>query len=406
MLIHELTLRGILSFGPETLPLTLRSLNVFIGPNGSGKSNLIEAIDLLRSSATGLASPTRGLAGGGVSEWLHKGTTDQHAAIEAILENPPSESKRSPALNLRHRLEFGSEKLRFVVHDESIENQVPDVGLPSDSQPFFFYRYQKGHPYISVHHTENKRELRRETIAADESILSQRREPDQYPELAYLAEQYSQVKLYRDWSFGRRSPIRLPQPADLPSKTLEEDLSNFGSYFNNLRFDSKARHRIFSRINEINDSLIDVETKVDSNTIQLYGMETHEATEDIFAIPSTRLSDGTIRFLCLLAILSDSNPPSLVCIEEPELGLHPDLIVKVGEWLIDASSRTQIIVTTHSDVLVDTMKETPESIVVTEKKQGCTHFHRLEDNELLQTWIDKYSLGETWSRGLIGGNRW
>lgn len=65
--IRTLHLQNLLSFGPSTPPLELSSLNVFIGPNGSGKSNIIEAIDLLRASATDLTVPVR--AGGGVAEW-------------------------------------------------------------------------------------------------------------------------------------------------------------------------------------------------------------------------------------------------------------------------------------------------------------------------------------------------
>jgi predicted ATPase len=74
--------------------------------------------------------------------------------------------------------------------------------------------------------------------------------------------------------------------------------------------------------------------------------------------------------LCLLAILCDPEPPPLVCIEEPELGLHPDILPKLADLLVSASERTQLIVTTHSSLLVDAMTDRPESIVVCEKHQG------------------------------------
>jgi predicted ATPase len=107
----------------------------------------------------------------------------------------------------------------------------------------------------------------------------------------------------------------------------------------------------------------------------------------------------------LLAILCDPQPPPLICIEEPELGLHPDILPKLADHLVRASARTQLIVTTHSDILVDAMTERPEVIVVCEKQDAKTEMRRLKNDEL-KVWLDKYRLGELWTRGHIGGTRW
>ena len=128
-------------------------------------------------------------------------------------------------------------------------------------------------------------------------------------------------------------------------------------------------------------------------------------TEVDFVIPATRLSDGTLRYLCLLAILCDPEPPPLICIEEPELGLHPDILPKFGDLLRAASQRTQIIVTTHSDILVDTMTESPDPVVVCAKNQGQTSMERLNAADLAE-WLKRYRLGQLWTKGEIGGNRW
>ena len=107
----------------------------------------------------------------------------------------------------------------------------------------------------------------------------------------------------------------------------------------------------------------------------------------------------------VLAILNDPEPPPLICIEEPELVLHPDLIPKLADQLVTASERTQIIVTTHSDILVDAMTERPESVVVCEKHDGRTVMRRLIPDELT-AWLEKYRLGQLWTKGILGGNRW
>ena len=85
------------------------------------------------------------------------------------------------------------------------------------------------------------------------------------------------------------------------------------------------------------------------------------------SISAVGLSDGTLRLLCLLVILLNPAPPPLICIEEPEAGLHPDAIRIVAELLVRASERTQLIVTTHSPALVDALSDRPESIVVCER---------------------------------------
>ncbi len=107
----------------------------------------------------------------------------------------------------------------------------------------------------------------------------------------------------------------------------------------------------------------------------------------------------------MLAILCDPEPPPLICIEEPELGLHPDILPKLADLLMSAAQRTQLIVTTHSDILVDAMTDHPEAVIVCEKHEGCTLMRRLQRDELAG-WLEKYRLGQLWMKGQIGGTRW
>lgn len=122
-------------------------------------------------------------------------------------------------------------------------------------------------------------------------------------------------------------------------------------------------------------------------------------------IPATRFSDGTLRYLCLLAILLHPEPPLLVVIELPELGLHPDILPTLTDLLVSASSRSQLIVTTHSDVIVDALTDSPENVVVCEKQDGQTEMRRLDKADLAK-WLKDYTLGDLWSSGQLGGNRW
>ena len=179
---------------------------------------------------------------------------------------------------------------------------------------------------------------------------------------------------------------------------LEEDFSNLGLFLSRLRKTPKAKAAILDGLKESLRRVTDFEPVVEGGTVQVF------FSEGDFSVPATRLSDGTLRYLCLLAILCDPDPPPLICIEEPELGLHPDILPKLADLLVQASQRTQLIVTTHSDLLVDAMTEHPEAVVVCEKHDGKTEMRRLKKQELT-TWLGRYRLGQLWTRGQIGGTR-
>ena len=387
-LIRHLQPRNFLSFGPEFPGLDLRSLNVLIGANGSGKSNLIEVINLLRASPKDWREVTR--KGGGVSEWIWKGERNGTAALEAIV------SSRKGRDSLRHAMAFNVVSQSFALDEERIENEEP---YPGQTQTHCYYRYQFGIPVLNTLSQGMKR-LDRDSIEPDRSILAQRRDPDAYPEVARLASSYESVRIYREWAFGRNTIFREPQQADMRRDVLEEDFSNLGLFLNRLKTEFPAAKRaILKALQDLYEGISDFEVNTSGGTVQVF---LHEGD---FAIPATRLSDGTLRYLCLLAILCDPEPPPLICIEEPELGLHPDILPTLADLLTSASERTQLIVTTHSDILVDAMTDTPECVVICEKHEGKTEMNRLATGDLSE-WLVKYRLGQLWIDGQLGGKRW
>ena len=263
--------------------------------------------------------------------------------------------------------------------------------------PFFFYKYQEGRPVVNLN--GQQRGLKRESVEADSSILAQRKDPEQYPEITHLGQQYNGIRAYREWAFGRNTVFRVPQRADTRSDRLEEDFSNLGLFLNRMRRSPDAKNKILRHLHDLYEGVDDFETIIEGGSVQVF------FSEGRFSIPATRLSDGTLRYLCLLAILCDPSPPPLICIEEPELGLHPDILPKIADLLVEASQTTQLIVTTHSDILVDAMTERPESVVICEKQEGQTQMTRLSADDL-SGWLGKYRLGQLWTRGDLGGTRW
>lgn len=393
MLIKEIKLNNFLSF-ENSGAIELGNLNVLIGPNGSGKSNLIEAIDLLHNAPIELTKPVR--EGGGVNDWIYKGTLGNGiASLDVVIDY--SGHQRD---GIRYVLAFSAANQRFNIRDERIEAEKPDDN--THHNPYFYYRFNNGFPFINVIEKDgnwSRRELKAEEIDFEKSVLSQRKDPDQYPEITYVGNSFSQIKLYREWSTGRYTVPRLPQKADLPNKFLQEDYSNLGLVLNRLRRDNNVKQHIIRVLNNLNPGVSDFDVQIEGGTVQVF------LTENGFSIPATRLSDGTLRYLCLAAILLSPNLPPLFCIEEPEIGLHPDVIGEIADMLRIASEKSQIIVTTHSDKLVDALSDLPESVLISENHNGSSVMKRL-DKERLSGWLEKYRLGQLWMSGEIGGTRW
>ncbi|HEX9735924.1 MAG TPA: AAA family ATPase [Thermoanaerobaculia bacterium] len=387
MLIRRLKVSGLLSFGRQGIDLGLEPLNVLIGPNASGKSNLLEVLALLRAAPNRLPAPVKEM--GGVREWLWKGPHSARAAtVDAVVEYPKGH------MPIRHVLEITEHGDRFEVADERIENEMPHAG---EQDAYFYYRFRRGHPVLNDF-SKHSRGLRRESVKPEESILSQVRDPERYPVLHWLQEQYERIGLYRSWTFGPGSGVRREQSAQGRSDVLSDGSENLALVLSRIR--AGAKIALIDSLRKLFDGIVDVHLTVDGGNVLLF-LEESDGRE----IPATRLSDGTLRYLSLLAILLHPDPPPLVAIEEPELGLHPDVIPHLAELLVSASSRMQLVVTTHSRMLVDALGDHPSTIVVCEKENGESRMERL-DPDTLKTWLEKYSLGDLWSKGELGGNRW
>ena len=236
-------------------------------------------------------------------------------------------------------------------------------------------------------------------LARDQSILAQRKDPFSFPEFDRLNKVYDGTRMYRSWPFGRDSVFTRAQSTDVISRPMAEDFSNAWIFLNRLRRRPDIKAQLIEKIADIYEGVTDFDFDIIGSTVQVY------LTERNYTIPASRLSDGSLRYLCLLAILLDPEPPAFIAIEEPELGMHPDLIPKIVDLLIEVSTRTQLVVTTHNDTIVDALNDRPEAVVVCEKHDGQTEFKRLDRAELSH-WMEKYRLGELWTKGAIGGTRW
>lgn len=378
--IRSLSVQNLLSFGEKKTTIDLQNLNVLIGANGSGKSNLIEVIGLLQSTPKDLGRAIS--KGGSIDEWLWKGSLKAPTAqLEARVSQPNTET------SLRYLLSFIKSSSRFEIQHELIQNS--EEVLYQNSPPRTPSITSKGIP--------------RYLQDADPrvSILAQRKDPDNYPEITYLGDLFTRFRLYRGWEFGANANLREPCDTSLQGEYLEEDGSNLAVVLDRLLARPPVKDRIIESLRTFYEDVRDLRTTVEGGKVQTRLEEKGlKAT-----IPLIRMSDGTVRWLALLAILLNPEPPPLVAIEEPELGLHPDLIYEFGKLLVDASTRMQLIVTTHSTQLIEAFTDKPEAVIVCEKEDGATTLRRLDAQKLAE-WLKEYSLRQLWTQGQIGGTRW
>jgi predicted ATPase len=399
--LQSIRLSGFLSFPPDSPTIELGPLNVLIGPNGSGKSNLLEAFELLRATPTGLAAFLR--AGGTALEWVWKGQpAASDAAIDIVEEGRlPWDSEK-----LHYFLRFTSFEQRMFVLNEGIEDFNDSSRTAENVQ--VYYSNQKGRQEISVAEvTKNgssrepmrytPRQLEEGSLRYDESVLSQFKDSLSYPQITWLGREFARIQTFRNWTFGRAAPLRRPQPGDLPIDSLLDNSDNLGLVLNELQISgvNSEFNRLLSRFLPRYDRF---STRIQGNTVQFFLHEKGLGTP----VPATRLSDGTIRFMAILAVLLSPSPPPLVTIEEPELGLHPDAVGLLADIMVEASSRMQIVATTHSDAFISALTDNAGSVLVCENLCGTT-LERI-DPAKLKFWLEKYRLGEIWRIGEIGGN--
>ncbi len=401
---------NLLSFGPNTEEIELRPLNILIGPNGSGKSNLIEVIRLL--SCLPDKEPWETVVQtGGVDEWIWKGkrgeALDASISVSLSLERMALQEGVADLAACDYSIGLAKAQSTFYVKNETCRRV--NVSKTDGKIDTAFESNGKIGRLSSHQSPSNFTQDLTIPLDSEKSVLSQLSSRSlqesligkYMPELFEVAEFFESFDFHQDWEFGADLTPRDPVPVGQSVKLLEENgynLAQMLAYFRDY-------HRpTFEQIGELMKKFYEPFRSLE---VRLIGTHLQPAINEDggFSVSAYRLSDGTLRWLALLTILLNPTPAPVTCIEEPELGLHPDMIQTLADLLREASERTLLIVTTHSSLLVEAFSDTPEAICVCEKIEGATQIKRLNIDKL-RVWLDDYSLGQLWAKGEIGGNRW
>jgi predicted ATPase len=385
--LQELHVKGLLSFGEET-QFKFGWLNILVGPNGSGKSNLIDCIRVLRYAPLDIQEAFRD---SGFEDWIFRGNQNNTAFLETLTHIAGQRG------GIRHQLRLGPASRSRAPLEEvilSAEDRLID--------PYFIGSHRGGATLSVAGSTKRRREreLGGKEYNSFQSILSQIRDVVQYPEVTQLSTLYANFRIYSEWAFGRNSNLREAAPAGRSEATLSESMNDFPLVLNALE-KTAAHSKIKDLLHELKETYEDYVTRILFGRV---GLELLEAPFDD-PLPAKRLSDGTLRFLALAAILLHSEPPVLICLEEPELGMHPDMIRIVARMIVDAATRTQLIVTTHSEHLLTALQDDFDALFAFDAGLTGSVVRRFSREEY-KNWREEHSLGELWTSGELGGNRW
>jgi predicted ATPase len=390
-------IEGFRSF--KKVELEMPRLAVLIGPNGGGKSNFVDLLMLMAEAGDGkLANGVfsrggfRDIAFGfDVSQEVRVALRLKEALDRSKLGKEPGDGKLDITFKMAAR-NYGSaaQVIEELVRQESDKGAPLPVDVLSRGPEGAVFRV----PGASGALTDQRRE-----VPPTELVITQVRDPNRYPAAAAVLNELGGWTFYRDIDVGPKSLVRLPALVR-PDVKLSDDGSNLSSVLYSIQ---QGHPELWSEILEdLHTAYPDfvkltVPAGGGDGKIQLRWFERPYEKEGMSA---NLLSDGTLKLLCLMAILKTPDPPSLICIDQPELGLHPDWIKLVAELLQDAATRTQVIAATHSPQIV--AKLDPEQVIVTEKVEGETHLRQLKTRDL-ENWLKDFSLGELWLSGEIGG---
>jgi len=360
--LDSVSIRGFKSLA-SIEQLKLESLNVLIGPNGSGKSNFLGIFSFLHALREGRLQEYV-VKAGGANRLLHFG------------------SKITEKLEIHISFNDG-------VNQYEIELQPTDSDelVPTAESVFFWDKKKHARPY----------DVAIATRGTEAGISSH----TQRDIATYVRDHLAKWRVYHFHDTSSTSPMK--RAADLnDNRFLRPDGSNLPSFLFYLQQKHELSYSLIrgsvQRAAPFFQDFILEPQRLNPSKIRLEWRHRH--SDEYFDASS--MSDGTLRFICLstLFLQPEELRPSVIVVDEPELGLHPYAITVLASMVRQASTVTQVIIETQSSLLLDHFE--PEDVLVADRVGGATHFTRLE-SERLGAWLGDYSLGQLWEKNEIGG---
>lgn len=412
-MFKSITLENFFSFRKPTKIELKPHVNILLGINGSGKSNFLKAIRFLYESISG-----NGLEKIFLKDW------GGFASVANFT--------KSPADIIRIIYEFDKDSINKIVrgnkfcfkNDPIYEITIHKSGTTSyyleehfyvenpekNTDPFHYLWVKNGKVNISASTKRDGRILIQEypdsgkensfIFKQEELVLRQISDPDRFFPLYTIKTAIESIAVYDYFDTTLSSPIRIPIGYGTEQKLLSTG-ENLVQVLHRLRINHSLEYeKIEELLKDVNPRFKDINFEILGTKYFLVLREQNLAK----AVGVEHISDGTLRFLLLLSILFNPNRGYLVSIDEPETGLHPDMISTIAESIKSASSSSQMIIASHSPLLLNNFNL--EDCLIIEKNNDNTTSIKYLSEEDFPDWDDDFLVGQLWLEGEIGAKRW
>ena len=387
MRIHRLEVEGFRSL--KKVSWEPGALNVVIGPNGSGKSNLLKHLELIRSFSFGNLNKQIQKQGGFNEVTWNK---ENYQISFNTCFDFSEDKNRSPYILCHHIVLTALPT--FIGH--KIDTESLSL-IERDTNAIQNILFQRDYAQLSVYDGDELKEMPSSFLDMCESFIATESHPKPLLNNNFLINDFlKNIRIYTSLDTSNNSPIRSPF---IPGYELHVDPDG-----NNL---TQTLHNIYENNFEVKN---DIDAAMNAVFGDMYvRLAFPPASDNRLQLKiywknldhgqsAASISDGTLRFLYLLAILANPDPSPLIAIDEPETGLHPSMFPIIAEFAAEASKKSQIIFTTHSDQFLTACGEFDPTITVASWSEGETHL-KVVNKEELKDWLKQYSLGALFRSG-------
>lgn len=391
-MIKKVELTNFYSFGHSTIELH-PEVNILIGINGSGKSNFLKALRILKEGVSGIELKNYFLKQLGGFDSVFNKKVIHSTGLFSIQLDYTFDTKK-----FRHQEEYRFKDdylvYRIFLSRKTDGDYFTEESLWRSDGDRYFHSINGG---FGGDHNHSNKEFDGQELAL--KTIEPNNEED-INALEVFKKNIKEIFVYEYFDTSPQSGIRRAGSSNF-AEVLSLDGSNLAQVLYTININNKNDFRKIEKMfKEVNPNFTGFYFHSIEENIELHLNE----REFIHSIPISNFSDGTLRYLCLLAILFNPNRGNIVCIDEPELGLHPDMILHITNAIKEASSETLFIISTHSENFLNYFDV--ENLKIFEKDEQNGTIVKSFSSDQFAEWYEDYTIGQMWKQGDFGGVRY